>query len=150
MPQLRQTIRDMTKSEEDAAKAQAVEQGKLEQKLGDIGDDNKRLKTSIEEKDKTLAEIAREQYALNFTPQVTVYTQNLPDQLFFMNNGKTNVEILMPFCEHLDSLVPRDPNQRALLTPASTMGFSLTDHAKQVVLMNVLGHPDGNVPFACN
>ena len=138
----------MTTSEQQTAKTQAVEQGKLEQQVSDIGDDNKRLKTSIENKDATLAEIAREQYALNFTPQVLIETRDLPDQLFFQNNGKTNIEIHFPSCDQL-SLVPSNPQQPALIPPNSYVGYLFNDAGKQLILANAFGHPDGRVPYSC-
>ncbi len=149
IPQLQQTIQSMTKKEQEASQAQAVEQGKLEQKVSDIGDDNKRLKTSIEKKDAALAKIAQEQYALNFTPQVVIETRDTADQLFLQNNGKTNIEMQLPHCDNLNPLVRLNPEQPSLVAPNSYIGYILNDSGKQTVLAYVLTHPDGRIPFSC-
>lgn len=87
IPQLQNTINQMTANEERADSDRRIQEAKMEQHLTDVANDNKLLKSSIEKKDATIAEIAREQYALNFAPQVTVSTNNTPATLYFVNNG---------------------------------------------------------------
>lgn len=150
IPELRKTIDRMTANEQETAKTQAVEQGKMEQKLGDIGADNKSLKLSIEKKDATLAKIAVDQYALNFTPQVTVYSKEIPDELFLLNIGKNNVQLQEPFCGGLDGIVPSEEAQPTLLTPTSWESYKLNDQGTQRVLTYAPAHPDGRIPFECH
>ena len=150
IPILQQTIKEMTKSAQDDAKAQAVEQGKLEQRLSDIGDDNKKLKTSIEEKDAALAKIALDQYALNFAPQVVPITNGgSPYVLTFSNLGKTNVSLRNVKCDRISS-IPVEPIPPGLVAPNTSMNFTLSDSGKQAVLAYAPAHQDGKAPFECN
>lgn len=149
IPKLQQTIRDMTANEQETAKAQAVEQAKLEQRLGDIGADNKTLKTSIEKKDAVLAQIARDQYALNFSPQVVPFTNGSPYVLTFSNLGKTNVSLRNVICDGISS-IPPEGIPTGLVAPNTFMNFTLPDSGKQAVLAHAPAHQDGRVPFECN
>ena len=140
----------MTANEQQTAKDQAVAQGKLEQKFNDIGDDNKRLKTSIEQKDATLAKIALDQYALNFTPQVTPYIQDKPEEIFFQNNGKTNVTLSSMSCQQI-AVTPTDNGTPAVLAPGTSVSILLNDIAKQVILNDAATNADveRKVEFPC-
>jgi hypothetical protein len=149
IPQLQKTIQNMTKSEQNAAQTQAVEQGKLEQKVSDIGADNKSLKTSIEKKDAVLAQIAHDQYALNFAPQIAVMTSDFKDQVAFVNQGKTNVMLSDVNCAQTYFYIGGIRKVPAQITPNSNMGITLiADRLKDIVLI-APHYPDGEVPVEC-
>ena len=149
IPGLEGTIKQMTVNERETAKTQAVEQGKLEQKVSDIGADNKSLKTSIEKKDAVLAQIARDQYALNFTPQITPQTDDSPDQVKFMNLGKTNVMISDMNCTQTYFTIWKTQEPSGQIAPNSYIGFSRTDNTKEAILNAAPNYPDGKVPVEC-
>jgi hypothetical protein len=150
IPKLHDTINQMTRDEEVASKSQAVEQAKMEQKLSDIGSDNTRLKSSIEKKDAVLARIAQDQYALNFTPQVTVYTRDKVNELWFMNAGKTNIDISDIVCEQLSPThTPKDNHHTVLITPNSSVSMGFSEEGLSTVLKEAPQHPDGEIPVDC-
>ncbi len=138
----------MTKDEKNAARDQAVEQGKLEQRLDDIGDDNARLKLSIEKKDAILGQIAVQEYALNFTPQVLVLSKDKTNEVFFQNHGKTNVIMGLPTCNGAMAIPPEN-REPALLTPATEMSVSIPESIESSIVESsalLTGH---GVPFEC-
>jgi hypothetical protein len=149
IPQLQRTIQDMTKSEQGAAQAEAVEQGKLEQKVSDIRADNKSLKTSIEEKDTTLAKIARDQYALNFTPQVSLMTSDSKDTVAFVNLGKTNVILSYANCTQTYLTFGKVRDFPSLIAPNSNIGVTEPADVLKGIVLVALKYPDGKVPLEC-
>ena len=68
-------------------------QGKTDQRVSDIQQENRELKQSIEKKDAELVSLAKQQYSLNFLPQVIVTVQGDPNQVAVTNNGKTGVTL---------------------------------------------------------
>jgi hypothetical protein len=68
-------------------------QGHTDQHVSDIQEENKRLRASIDKKDAALVDIARQQFALNYAPQVAAIYDSTNDQLEVWNEGKTNIEI---------------------------------------------------------
>jgi hypothetical protein len=150
IPQLQQTIQDMKQSEQDTAKAQAMEQGKLEQQVKDIGADNKSLKTSIEQKDATLATIARDQYALNFTPQIVPQNDNSQDQVKFVNLGKTNVMISDLNCTNTYFKIAKMKESPGQIVPNSWLSAAIAADTKDFIVKVVLNFADGKVPLECS
>lgn len=69
---------------------QAIEQAREQQKMDDIGSDNKDLKGAIEKKDALLAAIAQHQY---FSPQIVVASVG-PSEIRITNNGQSTIVIL--------------------------------------------------------
>lgn len=137
IPILQQRITAMNRDAAQAATSQAVEQGKLEQRLGDIGDDNKRLKLSIEEKDATLAEIAEKQYELNFSPQITIAPGDSPLKLLFSNVSKSSVELNNVTCPDIVSLDGWYAGRPAVIPPGSNIELNITDAVGRTILQEV-------------
>lgn len=150
IPQLKQTIQEMRNGEQEAAKAQAVQEASLQQQVKDIGADNKSLKTSIEKKDAVLAQIARDQYALNFTPEITTETDDSPDQVKFVNLGKTNVMMSDVNCTQPDFNISKMNEAPGQLAPNSWVGVLLHDeNAKANIVIVAPKYTDGRVPLYC-
>jgi hypothetical protein len=146
IPRLHQLIED----DQKAAMARRVEEVRSEQRLADIGDDNKRLKASIEKKDAILAKIAEEQYALNFTPQVLVTTEDKPDDAYLRNLGKTNIEAHDFHCELLGSLLDSDVGRSTIIAPGGFERYSLNEIGQQRVVASAQAHPGGTLPLPCH
>jgi flagellar basal body-associated protein FliL len=98
IPQLQNTIKQMTVNEQSAEKARKVSEASMQQQVSDIGADNKSLKTSIETKDAILANIAKEQYELNFAPQVIPEVRGSPEDVSFTNGGNSSVSLRKLYC----------------------------------------------------
>jgi hypothetical protein len=151
IPGLEGTITQMTHDEQEAAKTQAAQQSALQQQVKDIGADNKSLKTSIERKDATLAKIASDQFALNFTPQVTTQTDDSPAQVKLVNLGKTNIQIQEMKCN--SQLEPHTLTQvgipDAAIAPNSFVSMQTDDSLKLYLSRVSTTDADGKVPFDC-
>jgi len=95
-------------------------QAHTDQHVSDIQDENKQLRASIDKKDAALVSIARQQFALNFFPQVFVSDNGTPNEVAIINNGKTTATIT-----EID--VERGPqeasNVPAVLTPGPAGGY---------------------------
>lgn len=150
IPQLQRTIQTMTANEQATATSQAVAQGRLEQRVSDIGTDNKGLKASIEQKDAALAKIALEQYALNFTPQILIVAEDSTDHFFLSNNGKTNVEVHDLYCDVFGAMSPNDPTRSAIVTPNSRQNYTIKPEGQTLIVANVSRYLDGKVPVECH
>jgi hypothetical protein len=121
-------IPGLTQQLADLKQQEIVDQTKAQQQVSDIGKANNDLKSSIEKKDAVLASIAKDQYALNFTPQVTVYSQDSPDTVIAVNNGKTNVIIEQWI---IDGEVTQLPfSGPSMLIPSANISFMLGDEGK--------------------
>jgi hypothetical protein len=131
IPSLNQQIRDLQRTVDtqnaDLEKAQQVSN----QHVSDIQDENKRLRTSIEQKDAALVSIAKDQYALNFFPQVIVSTVGFTEEARAINNGKTNVDVYEWFIN--GAKVP-NLGSPSLIVPGSQVGFKIDNVAKNLVL----------------
>jgi hypothetical protein len=131
IPGLNQTIQILQRTVEtqsaDLEKAQEVSN----QHLNDIQDENKRLRTSIEKKDAALVSIAKNQYALNFFPQVIASTIGFAEEVRVINNGKTNVDVDEWF---IDGGKVRNLGSPSLVVPGSQIGFKLNEASKNSVL----------------
>ena len=139
----------MKQSEQDNAEAQEVEQGKLEQHVKDIGADNKSLKTSIEQKDAILAKIASDQYALNFTPQITPETDDAPAQVKFVNLGKTNVMISDVNCTQTYFTIKKMKESSSQIAPNSFVVVEEGEVTKGLIVKVTPTYSDGKVPLEC-
>jgi len=93
LPQLRLTVGNLQKTITNQNLALNTAQSKSDQKLSDIGQQNMELKKSVETKDAALVTIARQQYALNYAPQIAPIYNASDDELELLNKGKTNIEI---------------------------------------------------------
>ena len=148
IPELKNTIAAMTENERMTATAQAVEQAKLEQRMMDIGDDNKRLKSSIEKKDAVLASIAEKEYSLNFEPRLTVTTNEERDRVTIQNGGKSNIEVELPLCLGQYRLIPSG-EQPTLIAPTSSATYRMSDIGNALILAEAKSHPDGRAHYEC-
>jgi hypothetical protein len=111
--------------------ARKIDQKASEQKLDDIEGQNKDLKKSVETKDAALVQIAKDQYALNFFPQILISTNGTTDSIYVSNNGKTNIEQDRVVIEGIDS---PDVARPQTIAPGGTATFKLTETAVQTVL----------------
>lgn len=149
IPGLENTIKKMTADEQEAVKAQAAQQARMEQKVSDIGADNKSLKTSIEKKDAVLAKIARDQYALNFTPQVALMTYDFKDKVAFVNLGKTNVILSDVNCTQTYLTIGKMKESPSQIAPNSNMGVTEGADTLKAIALIAPNYPDGKVPLEC-
>jgi hypothetical protein len=93
IPNLKSQLHDLKQQQTDKANADNVKGGIADQKLDDIEQENKELRKDLSSKDAALISIAKDQYALNFFPQVFVTTGDTLTEIFITNNGKTNVDL---------------------------------------------------------
>jgi hypothetical protein len=109
----------------------SAEQGHTDQHVSDIQDENKRLRASIDRKDAALVSIAKQQYALNFFPQVVISTEGVVGQLQIINNGKTNVTVYQITLEGVPQDVKTVP---ALISAQSKLSFEISDIQKSIIV----------------
>jgi hypothetical protein len=97
----------------------------------------------------TLSKIARDQYALNFTPQITTTTEDSPAQLKFMNLGKTNVVISDVNCTQTYFTIMKMKESPGQITPNAYISFLQADDTKELIIKTAPNYPDGRVPLVC-
>jgi hypothetical protein len=121
-------------------------QARTDQQVLDIQEENKQLRASIDKKDAALVSIAKQQYALNFFPQVFAVTNGTTDSVVIQNNGKTNVtvsEIDMEDSKQDASNVP------ALVISGGTITFTMHESTRKAIASRA---PNGNadrLPIEC-
>jgi hypothetical protein len=93
IPGLQQKIRDLQGAVDKQNTKSDLAQAQSDQKLADIEEENKNLQKSVETKDAALVAIARQQYALNYVPQIAVVYDSTNEMLQVVNRGKTNIEV---------------------------------------------------------
>jgi hypothetical protein len=93
IPGLQQTIRDLQATVDKQNLQLNAAQAQSDQKLNDIEGENKGLRHSVETKDAALVAIARQQYALNYAPEVATIYDATAEQMEIINKGKTNIEV---------------------------------------------------------
>jgi len=128
----------------DLSSKQSVAQGKSDQKLSDIGNENSGLKKSIEKKDAALVSIAKSQYALNFFPQVYVATNDSLDEIKVTNNGKTNVEV---YGYKIQDQPQKSEANHLLVVPGASTGYKITDEGKRNILQTAASQNKETVPI---
>ncbi len=133
IPKLQTQINNLTQN-------QSIESARATQELEDMRGDNKSLKQSIEEKDATLASIAKKQYELNFAPQIVV-TVSTPtgDSGAIMNNGKASV-VLSQLMEN--DVVQQIPKQN--IAQGASAGIKLIDSAMKRIISSASLDPITN------
>lgn len=108
-----------------------VDEGKSEQKLDDIKQENGDLRKSVETKDAALVSIAKDQYALNFFPQIAISSNGSIDTMAVQNNGKTNIESYRLVLFGVD--VP-DASVHQTIAPSSYSTYTLSSDGKKHVM----------------
>jgi hypothetical protein len=131
LPTLRDRLQKMEEAQVQRSEEARIREVKSGQKLNDIEQQNKGLRRSVETKDAALISIAKQQYALNFFPQVIVSTNGSPDTMSVTNNGKTNIEIYRLSINGSDAAGPTLPETVA---PSSVGTFVTTDAGKAAVI----------------
>lgn len=140
IPQLTQQLIALKQQE-------AIDRAKDQQQISDIGRTNDQLKASIEKKDAVLAAIARQQYALNFVPQVIVSaTGTTNDQVLIQNNGKTNIDVTEIDVEGRHQDVGNAP---AFLINGAMITFTLNPRIKDNIATRTLGGNADRLPVEC-
>jgi hypothetical protein len=123
-------------------------QAHTDQHVSDIQDENKQLRASIDKKDAALVSIARQQFALNFFPQVFVSDNGTPNEVAIINNGKTNATITEIDVEGLPQEASNVP---ARLTPGPAGGvrFTLNDTVRNIIASRAPGGNAVRLPVDC-
>ena len=120
-------IPTLTTQLDDLKNAEKIAEAKSQQQVDDIAKENRDLKASIDKKDAALVQIAKEQYSLNFFPQVLASTEGKIDEVQIINNGKTNVDLYEIDVEK----VPQDTKTvPALIVQGARVGFQLSEQQK--------------------
>jgi hypothetical protein len=139
IPTLTQQLKELQQQE-------AIDQAKAQQRVSDIDHDNKELKGSIEKKDAILASIAKQQFALNFLPQVSVASNGSIDHVVIQNNGKTNVTV-----SEIDMETSKQDahNVPALITPGSVIVFTTHENVRAAIVLRAPGGNADRIPVEC-
>lgn len=146
IPNLKGELQKMKDKQDQTAVAQAIAQGKEDTKLSLIETENKELRKSVETKDAALVQIAKEQYSLNFFPEVFVSNEGVIDTAQIINNGKTNVDVYEIDLEGVPQDVKTVP---ALVVPGSRVGFQISAQQKQYIANHALGGTGVRIPIDC-
>jgi phage host-nuclease inhibitor protein Gam len=94
IPRLNKEIEDLNKTIQDQSRELSGAQGRTDQHVSDIQEENKRLRASIDKKDAALVSLAKQQFALNFAPQVDAVNEGDPNVLKIVNKGKYAIDLL--------------------------------------------------------
>jgi hypothetical protein len=135
IPGLKATIENLNSTVGTQSIALSKAQGHTDQHVSDIQEENKRLRASIDKKDAALVSIAKQQYALNFFPQVFAINSGTDTgSVIIQNNGKTNVTVSEVDMEG---------------APQGGISFTMHESVKQVIISRA---PNGNaerLPVEC-
>jgi hypothetical protein len=126
---LKERLQEMEHAQSMRAEAQKVQDAKAGQQLDDIETENRALRKSVETKDAALVSIAKDQYALNFFPQVSISTNGSTENMYVGNNGKTNIELTGLI---IDGREPVGILQT--VAPSANASFTIQEIAKQLIL----------------
>jgi hypothetical protein len=131
IPNLKEKLQQMEEAQNQRDRNEELRQAKAGQKLDDIEQENKDLRKSVETKDAALVSIAKDQYALNFFPQIVISTNGSADKMYITNNGKTNVEIYRTSFDGHDG-----PDGAILQTiaPTAIASFTTSAQTREVML----------------
>jgi hypothetical protein len=138
---------DLQKMQNDRAAdkiTQALVQAKSDQKLDDIEGENKDLRKSVETKDAALVKIAKDQYALNFFPQIVVTTNGSTEQMFIQNLGKTNV---VTYRLNVDGDDIREASALSTIAPNASNSFQVREVLKARIINRAVLLTDARVPL---
>jgi hypothetical protein len=119
-------------------------QGHTDQHVSDIQEENKRLRTSIDKKDAALVSIAKQQYALNFLPQLYVVSNGATDKLNITNNGNYDLTITNL---HLNGRPMRAGETPALMTKGAILQFTLSDDERNLIVFEAPGGNADRLPI---
>jgi hypothetical protein len=122
-------------------------QGHTDQHVSDIQEENKRLRGSIDKKDAALVSIAKQQYALNFLPQVFVVSNGATDKLTFLNNGNYEVTITKIL---MNGNPPKSGELPALIVKSTALVFTLSDEERNYILSLAPGGNADRLPIECS
>ena len=146
LPGLKEDLRIMSDGQKAEKVAAALSQVKADQKLDDIQGENKDLRKSVETKDAALVQIARDQYALNFLPQIFVVSNGATDKLTILNNGNYDVTITNLLVHGHPMRANEAP---ALMPKGAMMQFTLSDHERNLIMSEALGGNADRLPIEC-
>ena len=147
LPGLRQQISDLQGTIAKQKTDLETRDSREDQQLADIKAQNTTLQNSVKTKDAALIDIAKQQYSLNFLPQVLVLWNDSTNDLKVQNNGKTNFTIAGLSID--GSVLQKETiDTPAFVTPGAATGFALTDAGKQVVLLKALSSASPDISYA--
>jgi hypothetical protein len=136
LPGLRDRFQKMEQAQIKRSEEERVREIQSSQQLTDIQNENKGLRKSVETKDAALVSIAKDQYALNFFPQIAISTNGTVDTMYVTNNGKTNVEVYRLMFENNES--PIGSPSRQTIAPGANDSFMTTEQGKQTALQRAM------------
>jgi hypothetical protein len=147
IPSLKSTIQTLQATVTRQNVQLNMEQAQSDQKLADIKAENQSLQKSVETKDAALVAIAKEQYSLNFVPQVfVVSTGTTNDQVLVVNNGKTNINMDEIKMEGQPLVAGNSP---ALITQGTGLTFTLTPVVQNGIASRAMGGSVDRLPIEC-
>jgi hypothetical protein len=132
LPGLRDRLQKMEQAQIKRSEEEKEREIQSSQKLNDIEAENKGLRKSVETKDAALVSIAKDQYALNFFPQIAISSNGTVDTIYVTNNGKTNVELYRLVFDNNDSPIGTPSPQT--IAPGSSDSFTTNEHGKQMAV----------------
>jgi hypothetical protein len=131
IPGLKGDLKTMRENQEAEKISAALSQAQADQKLDDIEEENKDLRKSVETKDAALVKIAKDQYALNFFPQVVISTNGRRDELIVQNNGKTNI---VTYKMNLEGIDIADASLLSTISPTASNSYKMPETSLSVVV----------------
>jgi hypothetical protein len=145
IPKLQQRLQEMGTAQQKASQDEAIRQAADNQNLRDIQHENEKLRRSIEAKDAALVSIAKDQYALNFFPQIVIMTNDSPDTVHVQNNGKTNVEVERVTLDGREIAGSSGPQT---IAPNALTSFKMSDVGRQLILAKAAPGPSTSMQGA--
>lgn len=146
IPALTNQLGGMRAAQAADKNAEALVQAKANQKLDDIEGENKALRKSVETKDAALVQIARDQYALNFFPQVLASAGEAIGEIRITNNGKTNINLQRIDVEGVAQDTKTVP---ALIVSQSNVSFKLSEEQRRYVAVKPAIAAGDRIPIEC-
>ncbi len=119
-------------------------QGRTDQHVQDIQDENKQLRASIERKDAKLEAIAEKQYELNFLPQIFAITNGATDKLTFINNGNYEVTVTNIL---MGGVPPNTGEMPTIVAKSGILIFTLSDNEKTYIVAKAPGGNADRLPI---
>jgi hypothetical protein len=113
-------------------------QGSTDQHVADIQRENRDLRKSIVKKDAALVSIAKQQYSLNFLPQVVAMVQQNFDDITVENLGKTNVTLYEMDDQGNSQIQLKLPQE---IVPNATTSFSITGDRRTAIVNSAVLDP---------
>jgi hypothetical protein len=131
IPKLNEKISELQETVRSQNQQIIQQQSQSNQKLSDISAENIALRKSVEVKDAALVSIAKQQYALNFFPQVVVTTNESADTMYVQNHGKTNIDLYRLIVQGFDET---GAVKRTTIAPDAFMSYTMKEQKKTQII----------------